>query len=406
MTIGEGETISIDGTNGDVFFGDIPTVDPEVGGELATILSWADNYRRMGIRANTDTPEAAAAARELGAEGIGLCRTERMFNAQDRLPMMVEMIVARNHEDRARALEKLLPLQRKDFTDILRAMVGLPVTIRLLDPPMHEFLPDLERLLDEIHELKNNELSKKTIDEKITLLHDVKRLSEVNPMLGHRGVRIGITTPEVYEMQLRAICEATAELVREGLDVRAQVMVPQVASERELEVVAKMLRTIQARVEEEKSTKISLKLGSMIEVVRGCLIADRIAEIAEFFSFGTNDLTQGTFSFSREDAENKFLPEYLRLGVMDRNPFQSLDPDGVGELMRLSIQGGKKTRQDLEVGICGEHGGDPESIELCERLGLDYVSCSTFRIPIAKLAAAQATIRNGEGRGNTIDKMD
>ena len=393
MTIGEGEIISIDGTTGDVFFGEIPTLDPEIGGELVTILSWADNYRRMGIRANTDTPEDASVAREMGAEGIGLCRTERMFNAQDRLPMMVEMIVARNHESRARALERLLPLQRKDFIDIFRVMKGLPVTIRLLDPPMHEFLPNLERLQDEIHALRVNEQSREEIDEKMILLHDVERLSEVNPMLGHRGVRIGITTPEVYEMQLRAICEAIAELVREGLEVKPQVMVPQVASEKELEVVARMLDKIRLQVEKEKSTKIPLKLGSMMEVVRGCLIAGKIARVAEFFSFGTNDLTQGTFSFSREDAENKFLPEYLRIGVINRNPFQTLDPEGVGKLMRFSIRDGRKTRKDLEIGICGEHGGDPESIELCEELGLDYVSCSAFRIPIAKLAAAQASIR-------------
>ena len=401
MTIGEGEIISIDGTTGDVFFGEIPTLDPEIGDELVTILSWADNYRRMGIRANTDTPEDASVALEMGAEGIGLCRTERMFNAQDRLPMMVEMIVARNHESRARALERLLPLQRKDFIDIFRVMKGLPVTIRLLDPPMHEFLPNLERLQDEIHALRVNEQSREEIDEKMILLHDVERLSEVNPMLGHRGVRIGITTPEVYEMQLRAICEAIAELVREGLEVKPQVMVPQVASEKELEVVARMLDKIRLQVEKEKSTKIPLKLGSMMEVVRGCLIADKIARVAEFFSFGTNDLTQGTFSFSREDAENKFLPEYLRIGVINRNPFQTLDPEGVGKLMRFSIRDGRKTRKDLEIGICGEHGGDPESIELCEELGLDYVSCSAFRIPIAKLAAAQASIR--KSRSN-LDK--
>ncbi|MEE8113519.1 MAG: pyruvate, phosphate dikinase, partial [Nitrososphaerales archaeon] len=259
MTIGEGEIISIDGTTGDVFFGEIPTLDPEIGDELVTILSWADNYRRMGIRANTDTPEDASVALEMGAEGIGLCRTERMFNAQDRLPMMVEMIVARNHESRARALERLLPLQRKDFIDIFRVMKGLPVTIRLLDPPMHEFLPNLVRLQDEIHALRVNEQSREEIDEKMILLHDVERLSEVNPMLGHRGVRIGITTPEVYEMQLRAICEAIAELVREGLEVKPQVMVPQVASEKELEVVARMLDKIRRQVEKEKSTKIPLK---------------------------------------------------------------------------------------------------------------------------------------------------
>ena len=403
MTIGEGEIISIDGTTGDVFFGEIPTLDPEIGDELVTILSWADNYRRMGIRANTDTPEDASVALEMGAEGIGLCRTERMFNAQDRLPMMVEMIVARNHESRARALERLLPLQRKDFIDIFRVMKGLPVTIRLLDPPMHEFLPNLERLQDEIHALRVNEQSREEIDEKMILLHDVERLSEVNPMLGHRGVRIGITTPEVYEMQLRAICEAIAELVREGLEVKPQVMVPQVASEKELEVVARMLDKIRLQVEKEKSTKIPLKLGSMMEVVRGCLIADKIAKVAEFFSFGTNDLTQGTFSFSREDAENKFLPEYLRIGVINRNPFQTLDPEGVGKLMRFSIRDGRKTRKDLEIGICGEHGGDPESIELCEELGLDYVSCSAFRIPIAKLAAAQASIRRKNRKEGRAD---
>ena len=393
LIIKEGEIITIDGTNGNVYVGMVPTIDPQMSGELAGLLSWADDFRKLGVRANVDDPDSAAIARSLGAEGIGLCRTERMFNASDRLPIMVQMVMSEDEKTRKEYLAKLKPLQKQDFKEILKVMDGLTVTIRLLDPPLHEFLPAIETVLSDIQSLKRSEAYREEIREKEMILEKVKRLTEINPMLGHRGVRVGITYPEMYEMQIAAICEATAELMKEGMNPKAQIMVPQVASEKELQFVKDIVQRTKAAVEKQYSTKLPIKFGTMIEVVRGCLVADKIAEIAEFFSFGTNDLTQGTFSFSREDSENKFLPYYMKMGIILDNPFQSLDKEGVVRLMQMAIEGGRGTNPKIEIGICGEHGGDPRSIELCSSLGLDYVSCSAYRIPIARLAAAQAAVR-------------
>lgn len=393
LLIKEGEMITIDGTNGNVYVGTVPTVEPQMGGELLELLSWADSFRKLGVRANVDDPESASIARSLGAEGIGLCRTERMFNASDRLPIMVQMVMSEDEKTRKEYLAKLKPLQKQDFKEILKVMDGLQVTIRLLDPPLHEFLPQIETVLSQIQSLKRTEAYKEEIREKEMILEKVKRLTEINPMLGHRGVRIGITYPEIYEMQVAAICEATAELMKEGMNPKAQIMVPQVASEKELQFVKDIVQRTKTIIEKQYNLKLPIKFGTMIEVVRGCLVADKIAEIAEFFSFGTNDLTQGTFSFSREDSENKFLPQYMKEGIILDNPFQSLDKDGVGRLMQMAIEGGKGTDPRIEIGICGEHGGDPRSIEFCSGLGLNYVSCSAYRIPIARLAAAQAAVR-------------
>ena len=432
--IAEGQLITMDGSTGNIYLGKIPTIDAEVDENLETILEWADDFRVLGVMANADTPEDALRARKFGAEGIGLCRTERMFNAPDRLPTVIEMILADNPEDRMEAIEKLFPMQKTDFKGILKAMEGLPVTIRLLDPPLHEFLPSIEELTWEIERLKEfnrvltvmeeiprsikshdssfqkyispiehvlEELSdvkdKGTYEELITkkehVLKKVRELSEINPMLGHRGVRLGITYPEIYDMQIRAILEATAELMGEGVEVLPEIMVPQVCTAEELKWVYSRLADIRRGVEEAHNREIHFKFGTMIEVVRACMRAGRLAEIAEFFSFGTNDLTQGTFSFSREDAESKFLPLYNERNILQDNPFEILDVKGVGRLMKITVEWGRRKKKDLKVGICGEHGGQPRSIEFCHNIGLDYVSCSGYRVPIARVAAARARIK-------------
>ncbi|MEM4311506.1 MAG: pyruvate, phosphate dikinase [Nitrososphaerales archaeon] len=388
----EGEVITIDGTTGSVYLGSVPTIEPELKGELYELLTWADEIRRLGVRANADTPEASEFARKMGAEGIGLCRTERMFNEPDRLPLVVNMIMADNEKERREALEKLLPLQRQDFIKILKTMEGYPVTIRLLDPPLHEFLPRYEELLNEVMELEISGNTKE-LEEKKRILNRVKVLTEINPMLGHRGVRVGITYPEIYEMQIRAICEASAELLKQGVEVKPQVMVPQVGMANELKKIREIFEKVKREVEEVYHFKLPIKFGTMIEVVRACLTAKEIAKVTDFFSFGTNDLTQATFSFSREDAENKFLPLYLNMGILKHNPFNTLDEEGVGRLMDIAVKEGKLANKELEIGICGEHGGDPSSIELCDKIGLDYVSASPYRIPIARLAAAQSVIK-------------
>ncbi|MFQ6134519.1 MAG: pyruvate, phosphate dikinase, partial [Nitrososphaerales archaeon] len=392
----EGDYITIDGTTGEVFLGEVPTVEPEPTPEMSDILKWADEVRRLGVRANADTPENARVARSLGAEGIGLCRTERMFNAVDRLPIMVSMILADSEDERRSFLDKLTPVQKQDFKEILTAMEGYPVTIRLLDAPLHEFLPNIEGLHEEIRKLKDSGAPDSEIRLKEKVLSKARALAEVNPMLGHRGVRVGITHPEIYESQIRAICEAAAELVKEGVKARPQIMIPQLALKQELANILDLVKKVQGEVEEEKSVKLDIKFGTMIEVVRACVTADEIAEIAEFFSFGTNDLTQATFSFSREDAENKFLPLYEEKGIINQNPFQTIDKNGVAELMEIGVTKGRSTRKDLEIGICGEHGGDPASIETCHNIGLTYVSCSPYRIPIARLAAAQSNLKTAE----------
>ncbi|MEM2735586.1 MAG: pyruvate, phosphate dikinase, partial [Candidatus Bathyarchaeia archaeon] len=379
VVVKEGDLITIDGGSGKVYLGLVPLVEPELAGGLQELLAWADEFRRLGVRANADTPEAARLARRFGAEGIGLCRTERMFNAPDRLPVVIEMIMAEDEAQRRAALEKLEPMQKGDFKEILKAMEGLPVTIRLLDPPLHEFLPNVEELTRALEKAKGNPAEEERLRK---ILARAKALAEVNPMLGHRGVRVGITHPEIYEMQVRAILEATAELMKSGVEVKPQIMIPQVAMAEELEVVKGIVERVRAEVERKYGMRLDFKFGTMIEVVRACLVAGEIAKHAEFFSFGTNDLTQGAFSFSREDAENKFLPKYMEKGILPFNPFQTIER-AVARLMAICVQEGRRTRPDLEIGICGEQGGDPASIGICHELGLTYVSASPYRIPIA-----------------------
>eukprot|EP00727_Mastigamoeba_balamuthi_P012019 m51a1_g744 putative pyruvate phosphate dikinase (907) ;mRNA; r:507554-510562 len=394
-TLHEGDIITIDGTSGMVYDGAAPLVDPGVSGDFGTLLTWADEARRLGVRANADTPEGAKKAREFGAQGIGLVRTERMFNAVDRLPIVVDMIMAATLEERKEHLNKLLVLQRQDFVDILRVMSPLPVTVRLLDPPLHEFLPSLEVVLREIYEMKLKGASEEEIAPKDKVLRKVKELMEVNPMIGHRGIRLGVTHPEIYEMQIRAIIEAGAILTKEGVEFHVEIMLPNVTELRELQFMKdKVIDPVAAQVEAESGVKVPFKYGSMIECVRAAMTAGKIATLSEFFSFGTNDLTQGTFSYSREDVEQKFIPKYIENKILDANPFEVLDREGVGRVMDIAVKEGRQTRPNLKVGICGEHGGEPSSIEWCHIIGLDYVSCSAFRIPTARLAAAHAAIRN------------
>jgi pyruvate,orthophosphate dikinase len=385
------DIITIDGATGSVYLGQIPTIEPKMTKEFQQILEWAGQIKRLGIRANADTPEAAALARKFGARGIGLCRTERMFNAKDRMPLFVKMIMAKTEKERTKTLDDLRALQKTDFKAILKAMEGYPVTIRLLDPPLHEFLPRIEDLIREIYESAKKSPARKRREK---ILERARELAEINPMMGHRGVRIGITFPEIYEMQIRAICEATADLRKKDVDAQPQIMIPQVASAEELLAIKRIYEKVKREVEEKTRTALDIKFGTMVEVVRACLTADALAEVAEFFSFGTNDLTQAVFSFSREDVEGKFLPFYIENGIMPENPFQSLDKNGVGKIMKIAVEMGRGTREDLEIGICGEHGGDPRSIEFCDSVNLNYVSASPHRIPIALVAAARSAIRN------------
>jgi pyruvate,orthophosphate dikinase len=392
----EGQKITIDGSTGRVYVGEVPTVEPEISSEFKELLQWSSEMKGIKIRANADTVESAALAHRYGAEGIGLCRTERMFNHHDRLVQFVNMIMAQDENERRQALAELEPLQRSDFKAILSEMKGLPVTIRLLDPPLHEFLPNEEDLMQKIFELKSGGGKVSEIARIEKILHRVHELSEINPMLGHRGVRMGISFPEIYETQIRSICEAAAELTGESIPVEPQIMVPQVALVEELAAVRQIFESVKREVEHRHKVKLKIKFGSMIEVVRACLVADEITHLADFISFGTNDLTQATFSFSREDAEGKFLPFYLEKGIISVNPFQSIDTKGVGRLMKVAIDMSRGLKKDIEIGICGEHGGDPRSIEFCSNIGLDYVSTSSHRIPIAILAAAQSAIRQNK----------
>jgi pyruvate,orthophosphate dikinase len=392
----EGQKITIDGSTGRVYLDELPTIEPEISSEFKELLQWSSEMKGIKIRANADTVESAALARKYGAEGIGLCRTERMFNQHDRIVQFVSMIMAENENERRRALAELEPLQRSDFKAILREMRGLPVTIRLLDPPLHEFLPKEEDLMQKIFELKSNSPKSSEIARLENILHRVHELSEINPMLGHRGVRMGISFPEIYETQIRSICEAAAELTRGSIAVEPQIMVPQIGLAEELAAVRQIFESVKREVEHRHKIKLKIKFGSMIEVVRSCLVADDIAHLVDFISFGTNDLTQATFSFSREDAEGKFLPFYLEKGIVSVNPFQSIDTKGVGRLMKMAIDMSRRVKKDIEVGICGEHGGDPSSIEFCSNIGLDYVSASSHRIPIAILAAAQSAIKQNK----------
>ncbi|MEJ2297482.1 MAG: pyruvate, phosphate dikinase [Woeseiaceae bacterium] len=418
----EGDVITLDGATGEVFLGAIPTIPAHFSDNLAELLKWADEVADLKVMANADTPEAAQQAREYGAMGIGLCRTERMFNASDRLPIVIDMILANNETERKSALDRLLPIQRGDFVQLFTEMAPNPVTVRLLDPPMHEFLPTEHDLLEQIEDLKTYrkivrgrhtaiasldhevelpealiELSEEHVNDALVrkerMLRKVRELEEVNPMLGHRGVRLGITYPEIYEMQIQAILEAAMTCAEEGIDVQPEIMVPQVITLQEITHVKKTTDRIVARLEKKHDKKLAFKFGTMIETVRACTRAWHLAEIAEFFSFGTNDLTQATFSFSREDAENKFLPMYNETGVLQDNPFEVLDTKGVGKLIKMAVASGREQREDLKIGICGEQGGHPESIRFCHDVGLNYVSCSGPRVPVARLAAAQAKLK-------------
>jgi len=391
----EGDWITVDGTTGAVIVGKLDLIPPPstLPPWLATFLSWADEVRRLQVWANADTPEDARKARELGAQGIGLCRTEHMFMQQDRLPIVQEMILSHTAHERAAALEQLLPFQRDDFTGILEAMKGLPVTIRLLDPPLHEFLPSLEQLLVETTELR---LTKGTdspeFKAKDVLLKRVQQLHEANPMLGLRVCRLGIVFPEIYAMQVRAIFEAACALKRKGVDVKPEVMIPGVGTKEEMQVTYDAAKAVADRVIKDAGVKLSYHIGTMIELPRACVVADELAQRAEFFSFGTNDLTQTTYGYSRDDAEGSFIPVYLEKKILKDDPFQVLDRQGVGSLMREAVRLGRGARADLKIGICGEHGGEPSSVAFCDTLGLDYVSCSPYRVPIARLAAAQAAL--------------
>ncbi len=427
--IHEGDLITIDGTSGKVYLGAVPTVEADFSAELNILLGWADEVARLTVMANADTAADADRALKYGAKGIGLCRTERMFNTVERLPVVIEMIMAESTDHRKQALEKLLPMQRQDFQELFEVMAPYPVTIRLLDPPIHEFLPSEQQLKDDLQflqrlrdsvrglEVLSGTMSllhaddsgsenhgipqmvesrqvEEAIIKKETMLKKVRALYETNPMLGHRGVRLGITFPEIYEMQIRAILEATMECDKKGLEIYPKIKVPQVCTAQELLWVKAIVDRVSEEVESELGHKLDFQFGTMIEVVRACMRADSLAKEAAFFSFGTNDLTQATFSFSREDAENKFLPLYNERGILQDNPFDVLDEKGVGKLMELAVNWGRERRPDLLVGICGEHGGHPGSIHFCHRIGLDYVSCSAPRIPVARLAAAHAVLES------------
>ena len=427
LHIREGDIITIDGSTGLIYLGKIATIEPSFSEELKTLLSWADHVAELEVHANVDTPERARMAVSYGATGIGLCRTERMFNASDRLPLVIDMILANSKEARQEALEKLFPIQRDDFKQIFEAMSPYPVTVRLLDPPMHEFLPSEHQLEDEIKALNlykvmvqgqqvaldtlgtqialptpfnqlNEELINKAIAKKELMLKKVKELYEVNPMLGHRGVRLGMSYPEIYQMQVRSILEAAALCTQQGTPILPEIMVPQVITVQELIKVKVYVDQIQQEVESQYGIALKFKFGTMVETVRACTRAGELAKVAEFFSFGTNDLTQATFSFSREDAENKFLPLYNEIGLLEDNPFEVLDAKGVGQLMKMTADSGRKTRPDISIGICGEQGGHPQSIRFCHHIKLDYVSCSAPRIPIARLAAAHAKLLEDDYR--------
>ncbi len=393
-TLTEEDMISIDGATGRIFKGEVPMTASAQGEEFEEYLGWADEVRKLDVRANADNPSDALKARAFGAHGIGLTRTEHMFMELDRLPVVQEMIMAEDVEGRKAALAKLLPMQRGDFYGILKAMAGYPVTIRFLDPPLHEFLPDKEELLVEITTLKCNGGDPAVVAEKEEVMKKVESLSEVNPMLGHRGCRLGISYPEIYDMQARAVFEAVAQLTKEGFEVFPEVEVPLVVHINEFHRLRAIIDDVAAQVKEETKIDFEYTVGTMIEVPRAALTADELAPEADFFSFGTNDLTQTSFGFSRDDAEGKFLYTYVEQKVLPVSPFVTLDEKGVGKLMKIAIEGARSVKPDFLIGICGEHGGDPESIDLCHRLGLDFVSCSPYRVPIARLAAAQAAIRN------------
>jgi pyruvate,orthophosphate dikinase len=383
-TIRGGEIITIDGATGEIFVGAVATVEPTMSGDFATLMGWADEVRRMKVRTNAETPLDAETARKFGAEGIGLCRTEHMFFAPERIGAVRQMIMANDEHGRRAALEKLLPFQRRDFVELFRIMAGTPVTIRLLDPPLHEFLPHGEQEIADVAEALGQDVD--------SMRRRAAELAEANPMLGHRGCRLGISYPEIYEMQTRAIVEGALEIAAEtGEPVVPEIMIPLVGTRRELEITRTQVDRVAREVLDTAGKTLEYTVGTMIELPRAALTADRIAEVADFFSFGTNDLTQTTFGLSRDDA-GKFLPHYVEAGILPKDPFVSLDIEGVGALVRIAAEKGRATKPDIKLGICGEHGGDPASIAFCEEVGLDYVSCSPYRVPVARLAAAQAAI--------------
>ena len=391
--IKKGDYITIDGGAGNVFEGKIPMIEPKMSKEFKLLLSWADNIRKLGVYANADTPEDAKKARDLGAEGIGLCRTEHMFMAHERLPIVQAMIIADNKKSRQIALDQLLPMQKSDFVGILEEMHDLPVIIRLLDPPLHEFLPNYEETLVKVTTLKLSKENKDELEKQQNILERIEMLREMNPMLGLRGCRLGILYPEIYEMQARAIIEASIELIKQGIRVKPEIMIPLVGHINELKPIYNSIKKIAKGILAKEQVVLEYKIGTMIELPRAALTADEIAQYAEFFSFGTNDLTQTTFGISRDDAEGKFLLKYVEEGILKDNPFEVLDPEGVGKLVKIGVELGRKTNPHLEIGICGEHGGEPNSVEFCHNAGLNYVSCSPFRVPIARLAAAQAVLK-------------
>ena len=388
------EIISVDGSTGNVMLGEVPLLPPALSDDFKQILAWADEMGGMQVWANADNPRDAKKAREFGAKGIGLCRTEHMFMEQDRLPIVQEMILAENLEAREAALAKLLPIQQGDFYGILDAMVGLPVTIRLLDPPLHEFLPNAEELALEINDMRHENADAALIEEKEELLRSVRALHEMNPMLGHRGSRLGVTYPEIYRMQARAILQAAADLIKEGKDIKVEIELPLVIDAEEVRMLREEIEAVGRSVMEEKGVQFDYLIGSMIELPRACLLADELAQYADYFTFGTNDLTQTTLGFSRDDAEGKFMPAYREKKILKENPFAVLDRKGVGKLIETAVQKGRSVKPGISFGICGEHGGEPSSIEFCHGAGLTFVSCSPYRVPIARVAAAQAQIKN------------
>ena len=389
--IKEGDWLTIDGATGRVILGKVPTVKPSLSGDFGIFMEWADKIRKLGVRANADIPRDAKTAINFGAEGIGLCRTEHMFFAPERVPIVQKMILADTEKERRKFLDELLPMQRADFLGLFKEMKGYPVIIRMIDPPLHEFLPKREELMVEVALLKERKEPEKKIRKKETLLARVNQLHEMNPMLGHRGCRLGITYPEITEMQVRAIMEAACELAKKGKTVLPEIMIPLVGHINELKNQKAIVVKVAKSVMKNYGVKIKYLIGTMIEIPRGAITADEIATEAEFFSFGTNDLTQMGFGFSRDDA-GKFIEDYLSKGILKSDPFQTIDQNGIGKLMEMGIKRGRKTKKNLEIGICGEHGGDPESVKFCHRIGMNYVSCSPFRVPIARLAAAQAVI--------------
>jgi pyruvate,orthophosphate dikinase len=385
-----GDTITIDGATGEVFAGSVPMIEPSLSGDFAQLMEWADESRRMKVRANAETPLDAETARKFGAEGIGLCRTEHMFFDPARIGAVRQMIMASDERGRRAALDKLLPFQRRDFTDLFRIMAGLPVTVRLLDPPLHEFLPHADAELEEIAAALGADMD--------AMRRRVSELAEANPMLGHRGCRLGITYPEIYEMQARAIFEGAIAIAEEtGRAPVPEVMIPLVGMRRELEITRAQVDKVAREVFAKAGRAIEYSVGTMIELPRAAVTADKIAGVADFFSFGTNDMTQTVFGLSRDDA-GKFLPTYVEKGILPKDPFVSIDLEGVGAMVQLAAEKGRSAKPDLKLGICGEHGGDPASIAFCEQVGLDYVSCSPYRVPVARLAAAQATLGAGGDR--------